>query len=61
MGVQRGSLHHCLAGAAMPAGVSAAAMPKAGDVADEDLAGAERVSVGAAARRVGHPLAAPAH
>ena len=38
----------------MPGGVSAA-----GDVTDEDLAGAEGVSGRAAVRRLGHPLAGP--
>jgi hypothetical protein len=42
---------------AMPRGVSAADMTEAGDVRDEDLVGAEGVSVGALGQRFGHPLA----
>jgi hypothetical protein len=41
----------------MPGGVSVAAATEAGDVADEDLAGAEGVPVGASAGWFGHPLA----
>jgi hypothetical protein len=36
--------------------VSAAAVPKAGDVADEDLVRPEGVSIRAAVRRVGDPF-----
>ena len=41
----------------MPAGVSAAAVAEAGNVADEDLVRAERMPVRAAARRSGDPFA----
>jgi hypothetical protein len=46
--VQRWPVHRFAAGAAVPGGVPAAAMPEARDVADEDLVGAETVPVGAA-------------
>jgi len=39
----------------MPAGVTTAAIAKAGDMSDEDLVGAERVAVWAAAGWAGHP------
>jgi len=39
----------------VPGGVSAAAVSEAGDVADENLAGAKLVSVWAVARWTGHP------
>ena len=43
--VHRRPVGHCVAGSAMPASVSAAAMPKADDVTDEDLVRAEAVSI----------------
>jgi len=55
MDVQGWPVHDRLAGAAVPGGVSAAAVSEAGDVADENLAGAKLVSVWAVARWTGHP------
>ena len=55
MGVERRPVHGLIAGSARPGGV-AAAVTEAGLMTHEDLAGAERVSVGAARRRVGDPL-----
>jgi hypothetical protein len=43
---------HGVAGAAVPSGVPAAAVPEAGDVADKNLVRPERVSVGASAGRL---------
>jgi hypothetical protein len=43
---ERRPVHRGVAGAAVPAGVSAAAVSEAGDVADEDLAGAEGCPLG---------------
>ena len=40
---------------AMPAGVSAAGVSEAGDVPDEDLVRAQRMSVGASAGWLGYP------
>ena len=54
--VERRPADHGIAGSAVPAGVSAA-VAEAGDMADEDLVRAERVTVRAAARRPRHPLA----
>ena len=48
-------VHRLVARAAGPGGV-AAAVPEAGLMADEDLAGAEAVPVRASRRRVGDPL-----
>ena len=56
MRVQRWPVHHSVAAAAVPGGVSTAAVSEAGDVPDEDLVRAEPVPVGAAARRSGDPL-----
>jgi hypothetical protein len=57
VGVERRPVNRLIAGAAMPAGVSAAAVTEAGDVADEDLIRAERVPVGALAGCFAHPFA----
>jgi hypothetical protein len=54
--VERWPVHRLVACAARPRGVSAA-VAEAGDMLDEDLVGAELVSVGAARLRLGHPLA----
>ena len=54
--VERLPVQHGVAGSAVPAGVSAAAVAEASDVTDEDLAGAERVAVRASRRRVRNPL-----
>jgi hypothetical protein len=40
----------------MPAGITTTAVTETSDVADKDLVRAERVAVGAAARRLCHPL-----
>jgi hypothetical protein len=48
---------HGIAGAAVPARVSASAVAEAGDMPDEDLIRAERVAVRAATRWPGNPLA----
>ena len=56
MDVHRRSVHHRVASAAMPRGVSAAAMAEAGDMPDEDLVRAEGMSVGASGRWLGHPF-----
>jgi hypothetical protein len=53
----RRPVHHGIAGSTPPACVTATAMSKADDVSDEDLIRPERVSVGAAGRRVGYPCA----
>jgi hypothetical protein len=53
--VERRPVHHRVATAAHPGRV-AAAVPKARLMPHEDLAGAERVAVGASRRRVGDPL-----
>ena len=53
--VQRRPVRHRITGSAMPAGVTTAAIAKAGDMSDEDLVGAERVAVWAAAGWAGHP------
>ena len=50
-----GPIRYGVAGATMPAGVSAAAVSEAGDVPDEDLIRPEGVAVGAACRWVGDP------
>jgi hypothetical protein len=50
-----GTVHRLIACAARPGGVSAA-VTETGLIADEDLAGAQRVTVGASRRRVGDPL-----
>ena len=42
MSVERSSVHHGIAGSAMPASVSAAAVSKADDMPDEDLIRAEQ-------------------
>jgi hypothetical protein len=54
--VERRPVHHGIAGSAMPAGVSAAAVSKADDMSDEDLIRAESVPVRASGRWVGDPL-----
>ena len=54
--VERWPVHRLVACAARPRGVSAA-VAEAGDMLDEDLVGAELVSVGAARLQPGHPLA----
>jgi len=54
--VQRRPIHHRIAGSAVPPGVPAA-VAEASDMPDEDLVRAKTVSVRAAARRAGHPLA----
>ena len=55
MSVQRRPVHRLIATAARPGRV-AAAVPEARLMPHEDLAGAERVAVGASRRRVGDPL-----
>jgi hypothetical protein len=50
-------VRHVFAGSAVPARVPTAAVSEAGDVADEDLAGAELVTVRAASRWVRDPFA----
>jgi len=42
--VQRWPVHHGIAGAAVPAGVSAAVVPEAGDMPNEDLVSRQRVT-----------------
>ncbi len=49
-------VHHGIAGSAVPAGVSTAAVTQADDVPDENLIRAEGVPVGTAGRRSGDPL-----
>ena len=56
MRVEWRPVHHGIAGSAVPAGVSAAAVTKAGDVSDEDLIRAKGVAVRAAGRWLGYPL-----
>ena len=56
MGVQVWPVYHRLARAAVPSGVSAAAVAEAGDMPDENLIRAEGMSVGAFARWLGHPF-----
>ena len=46
MSVEWRPVHDGVAGSAVPAGVAPAAVAEAGDVADEDLAGAEQMPVG---------------
>ena len=58
MGVERWPVHRLIAGAACPGGVPAA-VAEAGLVTHQDFVGAEAVTVGAVARRVGDPL--PVH
>ena len=53
MRVERWTVDDGVAGSAVPAGVSAAAVAEAGYVPDEDLIGAELVSVGASTGRLG--------
>ena len=55
--VKRRPVHHSVTGAAMPAGVTAAAVTEARDMPNQDSVRAERVAVGAAARWTGDPLA----
>lgn len=57
MDVQGWPVHDRLAGAAVPGGVSAAAVAEARDMPDEYLIRTEGMSVGASARWLGHPLA----
>ncbi len=52
-----GDPNHGVTGSAVPAGVPAA-VAEAGDMPDEDLVGAEGVSVRASQQRVGNPLPA---
>ena len=61
MSVERWPVYRLVAGAAGPGGVPAAAVTKAGGMADEDLPGAELVAVGAAGltRQAAAPLPAP--
>jgi len=49
--------HHRIAGSAMPAGVPAAAVTEARDMANEDLIRAEWVAVRAPLMSADHPLA----
>jgi hypothetical protein len=51
------SVHHRIAGAAMPTGVAATAVTEASDVADEDLIPAERKPIWAAGWWARHPPA----
>jgi hypothetical protein len=55
MSVEGRPVHRLVAFPACPGGVPAA-VPEAGDMPDEDLAGAERVAVRASRRWVGDPL-----
>ena len=57
MSIEWQPVRHGVAGSAVPGGVSAAAVTEAGDVPDEDLAGAERVPVRASGGCFGHPFA----
>ena len=54
--IERRPVHDGVAGAAMPGGVSTAAVAEAGDMPDEDLIRAEGVPVGAAGWWLGYPL-----
>ncbi len=56
MFVKRRPVHHGVAGSAVPGGVPAAAVTETGDIADEDLIGAEGVPVGASGGRFGRPF-----
>jgi hypothetical protein len=56
MSAERRPVHGLVAYAAVPAGVSAAAVPEAGDVTDEDLVRPEGVSVRVSGWRVNDPL-----
>lgn len=57
MGIHWWPVHDCFARSAVPGGVSASAVAKASDMADENLIRAERVAIGATLRRLRDPLA----